>query len=431
MFLKEYINNIKTDNDFFKNKSWLNTESLIEHFEEKKIPSSASEEWKNFRTTELSQINWEIPKSNREIIIKEEVKKIKNSIILRNGFFDSELSTFSDQDGINVNSIEAYLQKNPDFIKSLYNNPSKYAENRLSGLCDEKPTSLLSLNALLNNGIVVEIEAKKKISETINIVNASYSNKEDLLINPYIILICNDGSEVDIKEVYFNNNCWTNAFLEAYIEPSANLSFSRVQKSMNNSIKTASFNCHLKKDSKLNLKVYNRERSKEDIRIFLKEENACANVSGIVVSSAKEESDIFCKIVHEASLTNSDQKWRLLSAEKSKTSINGKIRVNKGAKKSNASFSSKSLILDKGASSFSKPELEILEDDVKCKHGAAFGEIDKNTVFFMQSRGIKKEDAIIMLVYAFINEISNTAKFFHDDVVKEVEKFFEKVNVNE
>ena len=74
-------------------------------------------------------------------------------------------------------------------------------------------------------------------------------------------------------------------------------------------------------DAKLNLNIYNRERSKEDIRIFLKEENACANVSGIVVSSAKEESDIFCKIVHEASLTNSDQKWRLLSAEKSKTSI--------------------------------------------------------------------------------------------------------------
>ena len=78
-----------------------------------------------------------------------------------------------------------------------------------------------------------------------------------MLINPYIILICNDGSEADIKEVYFNNNCWTNAFLEAYIEPSATLSFSRVQKSMNNSIKTASFNCHLKKDSKLSQKYMN------------------------------------------------------------------------------------------------------------------------------------------------------------------------------
>ena len=109
MFLKEYINNIKTDNSFFENKSWLNREKLIEHFEEKKIPSSASEEWKNFRTTELKQINWEVPKLNKEIIINEEVKKTKNSIVLRNGFFDSEISTFRDQDGINVNSIELYL----------------------------------------------------------------------------------------------------------------------------------------------------------------------------------------------------------------------------------------------------------------------------------------------------------------------------------
>ena len=237
MFLKEYINNIKTDKSFFENKSWLNREKLIEHFEEKKIPTSASEEWKNFRTTKLNNINWEVPNSNKEIIINEEVKKTKNSIVLRNGFFDHELSTFRDQGGISVDSIEIYLKKNPSFKKKLYNNPKKYAENRLSGLCDDKPISLLSLNALLNNGIVVEIEARKKISEIINIVNFSYSDKEDLLINPYIILICNEGSEAVFQEVYFDKNCWTNTFLEAYIEPNANLSFSRVQKSMQNSIR--------------------------------------------------------------------------------------------------------------------------------------------------------------------------------------------------
>ena len=97
MFLKEYINNIKTDKSFFENKPWLNREKLIEHFEEKKIPTSASEEWKNFRTTKLNKINWEVPNSNKEIIINEEVKKTKNSIVLINGFFDYELSTFRDQ----------------------------------------------------------------------------------------------------------------------------------------------------------------------------------------------------------------------------------------------------------------------------------------------------------------------------------------------
>ncbi len=431
MFLKEHINNIKTDSSFFKNKPWVNTKELIQHFEEKKIPNSSSEEWKNFKTNELNEVNWKIPQLNEEITIDEEVKKIKNSIVLKNGFFDPNCSSYKDKEGINVMRTETYLRKNPNFIKNLYNNPEKYAENRLSGLHDDKPTSLLSLNALLNNGIVIELEANKKITETINIVNFSYSKKVELLINPYIILICNKGSEASFQETCFNRNCWTNFFLEAYIEPNASLGFSRVQKSMNKSIKTSSFNCHIKKDAKLNLKLFNRERSKEDIRIFLKEENACANVSGIIISSSKDESDVFCKIVHEASYTKSDQKWRLLSSEKGKTSINGKIRVNKGAKKSNASFSSKSLILNDRASSFSKPELEILEDDVKCKHGAAFGAIDKNIVFFMQSRGIKKEDAIIMLVYAFINEINYSDKDYQDVIFKEVKIFFEKVKANE
>ena len=62
-------------------------------------------------------------------------------------------------------------------------------------------------------------------------------------------------------------------------------------------------------------------------------------------------------------------------------------------------------MLNRKATSFSKPELEILEDDVKCKHGASFGEIDNNSIFYMQSRGIKKKDAIILLIHAFINEI--------------------------
>ena len=49
----------------------------------------------------------------------------------------------------------------------------------------------------------------------------------------------------------------------------------------------------------------------------------------------------------------------------------------------------------------------------------------------MQSRGIKKNEAIMMLIYAFINEISKSAKVFHDDVIKEIEKFFVKVKAND
>ena len=162
----------------------------------------------------------------------------------------------------------------------------------------------------------------------------------------------------------------------------------------------------------------------------LNKENSLAKVSGLILSSKNDESDIFCKVIHKGKLTKSDQKWRLISAENSKTSINGKICVNKDAKASDASFYSKSLLLDKKATSFSKPELEILEDEVKCKHGASFGELDSNSLFYLQSRGIKKDEAIILLIYAFIKEIGLNIEYSEGVVVDFINQFFKEINEN-
>ena len=75
--------------------------------------------------------------------------------------------------------------------------------------------------------------------------------------------------------------------------------------------------------------------------------------------------------------------------------------------------------------------MEILEDDVKCKHGASFGEIDKNIIFYMQSRGIKREDAIMMLVYAFIEEIGLGVNEGERQVFKLVDEIFKGIKENE
>ena len=80
------------------------------------------------------------------------------------------------------------------------------------------------------------------------------------------------------------------------------------------------------------------------------------------------------------------------------------------------------------ATSFSKPELEILEDDVKCKHGASFGEIDNNSIFYMQSRGIKKKDAIILLIHAFINEIGLDIENNSELSRNLIDEFFNQIN---
>ena len=427
MYLKEYINKLRTGK-FLDKKKWLDQSALLETISEE-IPDTATEEWKNFKTNSIKDTSWKVLLENsiEPAYLKKEHNKLPNSISFIDGHYSLETSTLRNDSDINVSSLSDYIHKNPEFKSTLFNNPSDYAENRLSGIKDKKPTYFISLNSLLSSGTVIEVEKAKNISETINIIHSFSNIDSEILINPYIIIVCKEGSKVSFQEISCDVESWNNTLKEVFIRKDSNLTFSSLQERISTGIKTSSINCHIDENAELNLKVLNRERSKEDIRVFLNKENSTANISGIILSNNKNESDVFCKVTHIGRASKSDQKWRLISAKNSKTAVNGKICVNKNAKGSDASFYSKSLLLNKKATSFSKPELEIQEDDVKCKHGASFGEIDNNSVFYMQSRGIKKKDAIILLTHAFINEIGLEIEGNGDMIKNLIDDFFNEI----
>ena len=432
MLLKDYINKIKGNISLLDKRQWLNYKDLIDHVYQD-MPNSKIEEWKNFKTSYLKKINWEIyssqSKKKSENVFNKKI--FKNSIVFKDGNITSDSSASLRDQGINIFNIQDYIKNNPNIKSKLYSDSKKYAEARLSGKLDKSPTYFISLNSILSTGVVIEIEKEKKINDLVSIIHTFSNAKPVSLINPYIVIIGKKGSQCNIQEIFYNIDCWVNNLTEIFLESGSKMSFTRLQSKVNNGIKTSSFNCHLESNAKINLKILNRENCKEDIRIFLNKEKANAIISGIIFSSGKSESDIFCKTVHNGKQTYSNQKWRLISSDNSKASINGKICINKNSKGSDASFYSKSLILDNKSASLSKPELEILEDDVKCKHGASFGEIDKDVIFYMQSRGIKKKDAVMMLVHAFIDEIGlvgNELKSLSFGIVQEL---FENINKNE
>ena len=428
MYLKEYINKLKTG-DYPDEKKWLDQNAILETISQE-IPDSRTEEWKNFKTNSIKETSWKVFLENsiKQNYLKEEQRKLPNSIFFIDGHYSIEASLLKKESGINISSLSDYINKNPEFKSILFNKPSDYAESRLSGIKDKKPTYFISLNSLLSSGTVIEVEKDRNINETINIIH-SFSNIEpEIIINPYIIIVCKEGSKVSFQEISYNVESWNNTLKEIFIRKDSNLTFSSLQERISKGIKTSSINCHIDENAELNLKVLNRERSKEDIRVFLNKENSIANISGIILSDNKDESDVFCKVTHIGGTSKSDQNWRLISAKNSKTAINGKICIKKNAKGSDASFYSKSLLLNRKATSFSKPELEILEDDIKCKHGASFGEIDNNSIFYMQTRGIKKKDAIILLVHAFIREIGLDIEENNELSKNLIDDFFNQIN---
>ena len=90
--------------------------------------------------------------------------------------------------------------------------------------------------------------------------------------------------------------------------------------------------------------------------------------------------------------------------------FNGKIIVKQPAQKTNAFQSNRNLLLSNDANIYTKPQLEIFADDVKCSHGATSSQIEDSELFYLQARGIGKEVARGLLVYAFAAELVERVK---------------------
>jgi Fe-S cluster assembly protein SufD len=98
--------------------------------------------------------------------------------------------------------------------------------------------------------------------------------------------------------------------------------------------------------------------------------------------------------------------YKGILADTSTGVFNGKIHVYRDAQKTNAYQSNKNILLSDEANVYTKPQLEIYADDVKCSHGATTGQMNEEALFYMQARGIKKHDAQKLLVNAFATEVT-------------------------
>jgi Fe-S cluster assembly protein SufD len=144
---------------------------------------------------------------------------------------------------------------------------------------------------------------------------------------------------------------------------------------------------------------------RHDLQVRLEGEGAECKLNGVVVTQGKQHYDNHTSIEHVAAHCDSEETYRNIAADQSHAIFNGRIHIHQDAQKSNANMNNKNLLLSTGAEIDTKPELEIYADDVKCAHGATIGQLDKNSLFYLVSRGIGRREANTLLTMAFINEL--------------------------
>ena len=107
-------------------------------------------------------------------------------------------------------------------------------------------------------------------------------------------------------------------------------------------------------------------------------------------------------MTHSAPDTVSNQSVRAVAGDTSRAISNSKVIVDKGAVRTQSQQSCRGLLLSSTAEIDTRPQLEIHADEVKCAHGATTGRLDPNMLFYMLSRGLDRDTAQSLLVYAFL-----------------------------
>jgi Fe-S cluster assembly protein SufD len=141
------------------------------------------------------------------------------------------------------------------------------------------------------------------------------------------------------------------------------------------------------------------------IEAQLSERGAALDSYALLVGHQDRHVDCVNVVTHAAPDTRSRQTARAIASDVSRVIFNSKVVVNAGAVNSQSQQSCRGLLLSPSAEIDTRPQLEIHTDEVKCAHGATTGRLDPNMLFYMLSRGLDRETAQSLLVYAFLSDV--------------------------
>lgn len=179
------------------------------------------------------------------------------------------------------------------------------------------------------------------------------------------------------------------------------------------SMYTADVRITQQQDSKLSFVcLKNGAKSSHDtMHITLAEQGADCKTAGFYQTQRDNQSVTYhVTIEHVAAYTTSDMLFKGIAENKSCARFTGRLHVHPHAQKIVAHQANHHLLLTRDAEVYSKPELEIYADDVKCKHGSTTGELDHDALFYLRARGITEDEAKRMLIAGFADEVLRRAQ---------------------
>lgn len=284
---------------------------------------------------------------------------------------------------------------------------SKIIQNKLGQIVDNYPNRIKYLNdVFFSGGFFLYVPAGIKINEPIiTKISSSGSNKFGALRG--LIVLDKNASVSFIDEIVSvgSNDLHTNVVLEIFLESGAKLNYLNLQSHDREVTHHIFQRAWVNENAELNNLIVSLggKNVKADLGAELIGQGACVNTYGIVLGDGEQRFDHHTTISHNKPFTKSSLDFRVALKDKARSAYTGNLKILHEAVKSDAHQENRNLLLSDKAKAESIPELEILTNDVvRCNHGVTVGQVDKEQIYYLMSRGVDEKTAEKIIIQGFL-----------------------------
>lgn len=382
-------------------------------FDELGFPTTHDEEWKYTNVAPLVKIGFtplatDTTASNNDLSMVG-VPETKNSqLVFVNGKVRADLSSLTDLPATVVAMELSQALADERYVELIRENLARSA--------DFVANSFTALNtALFSAGAFVYIPKGVKVEAPLHLLFMSDAATSRAAIFPRVLLVAEENSSATLVESYVSpreSQHFTNAVVEVVLKEGARLEHYKVQRESNHAFHVATTAADLGASSSYDATTitFGAQLSRHDVHVTMDHEGAECWVDGLYLVTGSQHTDTHSVIDHRKPHCTSHQLYKGILDGKSRAVFNGKVFVRHDAQKTDAMQTNKNLLLSNDARVDTKPQLEILADDVKCAHGAAVGQIEEDELFYLEARGIHPDLARNLLTYGFAEEVIGKIK---------------------
>ena len=381
----------------------------ISRFAELGFPTTRHEEWKYTSVAPITKIPFNPGGYELNGLTVEKVRRVAfgewdcNQLVFVNGFYSAELSSHRPLPGaVNLGSLAMTLNSHRDLVEPHL---ARYANY------EDHPFTALN-TAFMRDGAFVNIPDGGVVKDPIHLIYLSTVGREPTVSHPRNLIVVGKNSHATIVESYVglgDGVYFTNAVTEILMGENAVVDHYRLQRESEKAFHISTLQVQQNRSSTFSGHSISIGGTlvRNNVNAVLNGEGVDCTLNGLYLVAGRQHVDNHTRIDHVRPHGTSRELYKGILDGESRGVFNGKVVVWKDAQKTDARQTNKNLLLSEGAEINSKPQLEILADDVKCTHGTTVGQLEEEQLFYLRSRGLDRESAQGLLTQGFASDTIN------------------------